>query len=80
MESDIAEELALLGNLESVWFPMMEKDGAMITTIYVGTESGFLISYDKNAELDAGKLMLFAYNYNKINNGEKNVEYVQNSE
>ena len=47
----IEDELALLGNLESVWFPMMEKDGAMITTIYVGTESGFLISYDKNADI-----------------------------
>ncbi|MBR4901359.1 MAG: SpoIIE family protein phosphatase [Victivallales bacterium] len=49
--STIADELALLGNLESVWFPMMEKDGAMITTVYVGTESGFLISYDKNADI-----------------------------
>ena len=47
----IADELALLGNLESVWFPMMEKDGAIITTVYVGTESGFLISYDKNADI-----------------------------
>ncbi|MCR5379355.1 MAG: SpoIIE family protein phosphatase [Lentisphaeria bacterium] len=49
--TDIADELALLGNLESVWHPIMEKDGAIITTVYVGTESGFLISYDKNADI-----------------------------
>ena len=47
----IEDELALLGNLESLWLPMMKMDGAMITTIYVGTESGFLISYDKNADI-----------------------------
>ena len=47
----IADELALLGNLESLWLPMMKMDGAMITTIYVGTKSGFLISYDKNADI-----------------------------
>ena len=49
--ASIADELALLGNLESIWLPMMKMDGAMITTIYVGTESGFLISYDKNADI-----------------------------
>ena len=47
----IEDELALLGNLESLWLPMMKMDGVMITTIYVGTESGFLISYDKNADI-----------------------------
>ena len=47
----ISDELALFGNLESIWHPMMELDGEMITTIYVGTESGFLISYDKNADI-----------------------------
>ncbi|MBR6323502.1 MAG: hypothetical protein IKR62_00865, partial [Victivallales bacterium] len=47
----IEDELALLGNLESLWLPMMKMDGAMITTIYVGTKSGFLISYDKNADI-----------------------------
>ena len=47
----IADEIALLGNLESLWHPMMEHDGDMITTVYVGTESGFLFSYDKNADI-----------------------------
>ncbi|MCR4573840.1 MAG: SpoIIE family protein phosphatase [Lentisphaeria bacterium] len=47
----IADELALLGNLEAIWHPMMEMDGDKITTVYVGTESGFLISYDKNADI-----------------------------
>ena len=29
----ISDELALFGNLESIWHPMMEQDGEMITTI-----------------------------------------------
>ena len=49
--ASIADDLALLGNLEALWHPMMEMDGAMITTVYVGHESGFLISYDKNADI-----------------------------
>lgn len=45
----VADEIALYSNLESIWHPMMEKDGGTIATSYVGFESGFMISYDKNA-------------------------------
>lgn len=47
----VADEIKLFGNLESIWNPMMERRGDVITTVYVGTESGFLISYDKNADI-----------------------------
>lgn len=47
----IESELALLGNLEQIWHPVISANSEMITTIYVGTESGFLISYDLNADL-----------------------------
>ncbi|MBQ6569523.1 MAG: hypothetical protein IJL87_04635, partial [Clostridia bacterium] len=42
-------------------------------------EQGFG-DYDKNRELDAGQLLYFAYFFNKINNQEKNVEYVHENE
>ena len=47
----VAEEIALLGNLEHLWAPLAEDNGDLICTIYVGTESGFLLSYDPNADL-----------------------------
>lgn len=49
------EEMKRLGNLEAIWIAMMARDGKVISTAYVGTETGFLLSYDKNAnfaELD----------------------------
>ena len=48
---DTAQERALLGNLEQVWAPVFSGSGDIITTIYVGTESGFLLSYDERSDL-----------------------------
>lgn len=45
------DEMALAANLESIWGPMMRKDGGTIATTYAGFESGFMISYDDNASL-----------------------------
>lgn len=50
-KSSVNEEMSYLANLDSIWLPMMTKDGNTIATTYVGTESGFMISYDKNASL-----------------------------
>ena len=47
----VESEIALLGNLEQMWYPVISANSDMITTIYVGTESGFMISYDMNADL-----------------------------
>lgn len=43
---DIASELSLLGNLERIWRPIVSEDHDVITTVYIGTESGFMIAYD----------------------------------
>ena len=48
---DTAQERALLGNLEQLWAPVFTGSGDIITTIYVGTESGFLLSYDERSDL-----------------------------
>lgn len=45
------QERKLLGNLEQIWAPMITNNGDMITTVYVGTESGFLLSFDDRADL-----------------------------
>ena len=43
---DVADEISLLGNVHQVFDPVIRAEQAMITTIYLGTESGFLLSYD----------------------------------
>ena len=48
---DTAQERTLLGNLEQLWAPVFTGSGDIITTIYVGTESGFLLSYDERSDL-----------------------------
>ena len=44
---DLKKELSLLANIETLWSNMMQLEGNTVSTIYAGTESGFLISYDK---------------------------------
>lgn len=48
---DVAEEISLLGNLEHIWEPVISDNGSLISTIYVGTETGFHIAYDPRADL-----------------------------
>lgn len=40
-------EIELLSNVESFWTPLLAFDNDNITSIYLGTEDGFFISYDK---------------------------------
>ncbi|MBQ7220290.1 MAG: SpoIIE family protein phosphatase [Synergistaceae bacterium] len=46
----IAGETALLGNLEKIWQSVIPEQEDVITSVYAGTESGFIIAYDKNSE------------------------------
>ena len=48
---NVRDELTLLANLQSIWLPMMQQDGGTIATSYVGTETGFMISFDNNASM-----------------------------
>lgn len=47
--SDVEEENKLLGNLEGI-FDAIVKHSDNISTIYIGTETGLIISYDPNSE------------------------------
>ena len=43
------DEMNLLGNLEDIYAPAVKVTGEMDMNIYAGTESGFLIGYDKDS-------------------------------
>lgn len=44
---DYTNELLFFSNLEKIWKPIATKNEDLITTVYVGTESGLLASYDR---------------------------------
>ena len=50
---DVRDENCLLGNMQDVFEPIV-KNNDNVATIYLGTESGLLISYDPNS--DSGEL------------------------
>lgn len=43
---DVRGEVGLLGNMEDVFAPVVEENANEITTVYIGTESGVLLSCD----------------------------------
>lgn len=47
---DVADEIALLGNVSQIFDPVIRTEEAMISTIYLGTESGVLLSYDRYSD------------------------------
>jgi sigma-B regulation protein RsbU (phosphoserine phosphatase) len=50
---DVEEELGRLGNLEPLWRQVMEIENGVITDIYIATESGLQISYNKTSAMFA---------------------------
>ncbi|MBQ3449338.1 MAG: hypothetical protein IJG34_05530, partial [Synergistaceae bacterium] len=60
---DVYGEISMFGNLEEIWGPVMKLNNGTITTIYAGTESGFLVGYDDQSELgaDNGKDIYYDY-------------------
>ncbi len=50
---DVEEEIKLLGNVEQVFRPVVDSNGPEILAIYVSTETGIQISYDKDSKLTA---------------------------
>lgn len=47
----VAGEVGLLANVEHVWQPVMESQRSQIGSIYLCTESGFMINYDERSDL-----------------------------
>ncbi|MBQ7585446.1 MAG: diguanylate cyclase, partial [Desulfovibrionaceae bacterium] len=44
---EIHDDMMFLSHLEKVWQPIAKENDGLIDTVYVGTKSGFLPSYDK---------------------------------
>ena len=47
----VQEEIGLLANLVHIWQPVMTGDVENIASIYLCTESGFMINYDERSDL-----------------------------
>ncbi len=52
-EEDVMRENLFFSNIEKVWEPIARGNEGMIDTIYAGTKTGFLASYDKYSYLSA---------------------------
>ena len=48
---NVRRDMELLGNVEAVWSTEMHINRAILTTIYLGTESGLMLGYDANSDL-----------------------------
>lgn len=62
--SDFREELRFFSNLESVWDPIARENKDRISTIYLGTKDGLLVSYDRYSYLSVppkGKETVYNY-------------------
>ena len=48
---DVRGEMLMLGNMELPWNTIMSQNENVITTVYLGTESGLMVAYDTFSEL-----------------------------
>ena len=60
---DFQDEMNLLGNLEEIYEPVIRLTGDMEMNIYAGTESGFLIGYDRDSCYDSDEVTEDYYYY-----------------
>ena len=63
-EEALRDELLFFSNVESLWGPLARENQNLITTIYLGTKSGLLVSYDRYSYLSfppEGKEMVYNY-------------------
>lgn len=61
--SDVSDEMSLLANVQKVFDPVIRGKESSVATIYLGTESGFMLSYDSysDAAADDGKDIYWDY-------------------
>ena len=48
---DLRQEMRFFSNLETVWEPIAKEHEGLITTVYLGTKNGLLVSYDRYSYL-----------------------------
>lgn len=60
----VLDDMRFLSNLEQVWSPIIHENDDIITTMYAGTRTGFLASYDKWSYISAapeGEYLYYDY-------------------
>ncbi len=63
-EEDLEDEILFFSNIEQLWDPIGHENDGLITTIYAGTKSGLLTSYDKWSYLSVkpeGEELIYDY-------------------
>ena len=63
-EEDVMSENLFFSGIEKVWEPIAKGNADLVDTIYAGTNSGLLVSYDKYSYLSAvpeGERMIYDY-------------------
>ena len=61
---DFRDEMLFFSNLEQIWSPIVRANENLITTVYVGSQSGLLTSYDRWSYLSVppeGKELVYDY-------------------
>lgn len=48
---NVKDDMSLFANIEEMWEILMKMRGDTVSTVYAGTESGYLLSYDKYSNL-----------------------------
>ncbi len=64
---DIMKDMELLGNMEAVWRPEFATNKKVISSIFLGTESGLMLCYDTKSDLtpDDGKEVYYDHSKSK---------------
>ena len=63
-EDALRDELCFYSNLEKIWEPIIKENEGLIATVYLGTKSGLLVSYDQYSYLSCppeGKELVYNY-------------------
>lgn len=61
---DLGDDIKFYSNLETLWRPIVRENSKLITTMYLGTVDGLMVSYDRYSYLSyagAGKELIYNY-------------------
>ena len=63
-EANLRSEILFYSNLEKIWRPIANENKDLITTMFLGTKNGLLVSYDRYSYLSStpeGKELIYNY-------------------
>ena len=63
-EDDLRDEILFFSNIEKIWAPIARENEGLISTMYIGTKNGLLVSYDRYSYLSCppeGQELVYNY-------------------